>query len=290
MSRVKLVKKEDDASKKENYYDNKLSIKNIIKTREFIVGIITLIQLIGLLLYNTKIGENWEWLGYSNVNIVGIISLAIICYGYSYYSSKQWLGLFILTLNLCIVTLYQIIYGATLTEAISSNNMELIICILGIIIMVSNVAIIKNKLKKNIKNNTDKKSKNTIKIEDINIKNLYNNPISVKWYYKLMIYCFMFTTFMFTYANSNLPAVDSPFLKTILLLQTMLPTYIIIAYITFTDLTVHVLIIYNIIYVVAGAVIIKYTGFSLYVLLNLIMMTLMIRFNIKEYKIKSSRI
>lgn len=236
--------------------------KNYTVRNKFLNHSVVLLMLLvlELILYGLSFVTDWRWLGTERSSIIGIVTFALTTYGYSFYSNKQWLGISLITTSLAILTINYMIYGDSLGDAVLRNNMDLPICLIGITIMIIN-SIIKHK----------------------RIREIYNKPVKVEKIYKFIVYSFMFSVFVYSYATSNLVTVTNTFLKTMVILQSILPTYIIISYITFTDITLPVMIIYNIVYIIAGLVVINYTGFSLYIVLNIIMLTLMIWYNIYKY-------
>lgn len=250
---------------------------NKLKDLNLIRKVIILVTLLELLLYSVEYIFKLNIIGEIN-NISHIISpmtFGFLMLSYSYYFDNTFKGIVFMLLSVVVNGLTNLISGNDLNTSIDMLGADLPLVVLGMIIMVV-VGMYK-----------DSKNKTKTKLVDA-----FCTPNKTKLLYKAMAYCTIFTVFTHIYNNFDFNTITDTSLKSLLTLQSILPTFIILAYITLTDIGYPIIILYNIVYTVASVLVIEYVGVNIILIINMILFMIVSGYLVqkhKEYKSKNER-
>ena len=212
---------------------NKLieNIKSINKIRKALI-IVMLIQMITV---GTAYTCNIEMLTKTDrlLDLINPIVFTLVMLAYSYYIDNQFKGIICMTLAMGVNLIKYLCDGHNLYDSFALCGFELPLSLMGIILMLI-ISMYKDPKTK------DRKS----------LVERFSSPKYVKTLYKLMVYCTLFSVFVTVFNNNNFQGVTNIELKTLVILQALLPTFIMIGYITLTDIAYPIMIFYNIVYVV----------------------------------------
>ena len=219
----------------------KEQIKNIDLIRKTII--IFLIVEISLFLISYFTQNNILFKTESFLDIFSPIVFTLIMLGYSYYIDSQFHGIIYMALAMMTNLAGYMLYGYNLDDSLALSGFELPLAIFGLIIMLV-FSMYKDSKKKEL----------------IPMKERFKAPRYVKLLYKLMVYCTMFSIFVVVFNNNEFQGLTNIELKTLMILQSVLPTFIMLGYITFTDVALPVMIFYNLIYLGMGVLVTSYIG------------------------------
>ena len=170
-------------------------------------------------------------------SIINPIITMFLMLAYINMFSETYKGVIELFIMNIVTTVYFLIQGCTLNEAITYTGSDLPISVLGLCIMEVVPIIAKNKQ---------------------STKERFSKPKYVKPFYKIMAYSVMFSVLMVIYRTTDFGVIKSTELKLVLALEIVLPTLITISYITFTDIGFWLVMILNTITIVTTGISIQY--------------------------------
>lgn len=197
----------------------------------------------------------------SILNVLSPIMFGLIMIAYSFSKEKMYAGVIMMAAIMSSTVLIYLILGCSLQESVQITGLELHISIIGVIIMTAVLLYKRHKLKK----------KDTKLNKQLELKDLFSEHKRTKFAYKFIAYNLMFTALVIEFKNNEyLMFIDNYYLKSLVVLQATLPLFIMIAYITFTDLAKQLIVIYSIVYAVISITALIYTEMNIFVIFNLI--------------------
>lgn len=242
----------------------KEKIKNIDLIRKTII--IFLIAEISLFLTSYFTQNSILFKTESFLDIFSPIVFTLIMLGYSYYIDSQFHGIIYMALAMLTNLVGYMLYGYNLDNSLALSGFELPLAIFGLIIMLVFSMYKESKQK-----------------ELIPMKERFKAPRHVKLLYKLMVYCTMFSIFVVVFNNNEFQGLTNIELKTLLILQSVLPTFIMLGYITFTDVAFPVMVFYNLIYLVMGVLVTSYIGVEVMNILYMLEFTVVMGYVSSRY-------
>ena len=195
------------------------------------------------------------------------IVFTLVMISYSYYLDNQFKGICCMAFAMLVNLIGYILNGYDIYDSFALCGFELPLSILGIIIMLT-LSMYKD-------------SKNKI---NVTLTERFKEPKHVKLLYRAMVYCTMFSIFVVVFNNNNLNGISNIELKTLMILQSVLPTFIMMGYITLTDVAYYIMILYNIVYGIITVLVSMYIGIEIMNIIYVIEFTLVIAYLATDYK------
>lgn len=177
-------------------------------------------------------------------SILNTMIFTLTMLSYYNYNKAMYKGVYELCISELLVLLSYIITGQSLMTSIAAVGVTLPISIIGVAIVILIPTISRSREKA-------RATKDCVEAVKITAKDKLSSAIKIKGAYKFIIICTLITIFVNMYNNSHLDSITNKTLKTVLVLEYLLPELIALAYITFTDITFGLIIAYYIVYVVA---------------------------------------
>jgi hypothetical protein len=240
----------------------KKAVKDLAPVRKFIIAY----MIVAALLYLFKALTAMDHIVDADypLDAMNIVIFGMILISYSYYFDNTFKGIVTMTVAMVINNLTYMAWGYSFSESLQLCGSETLPAMLGIVIMLLGSII------------SDRKT--PAGQEKKKFVDLYDKPKRVKVLYKAMVYCIMFSIFVTVYKSEDLSSVTNAWLKTLMVLQVVLPSMIILGYITLTDIAFPLMVLYNIVYVAITITIFNYVDFTLVTLLNAVALTLTIAY------------
>lgn len=216
------------------------TVRNYDKQLKLAVIIITILEIAINILSINNVEFVTNTLNVKCTDICSIINPIITMFlmlAYINMFSETYKGVIELFIMNIVTTVYFLIQGCTLNEAITYTGSDLPISVLGLCIMEVVPIIAKNKQ---------------------STKERFSKPKYVKPFYKIMVYSIMFSVLMVIYRTTDFGVIKSTELKLVLALEIVLPTLVTLSYITFTDIGFWLVMILNTITIVTTGISIQY--------------------------------
>lgn len=240
-------------------------MKNIDSTRKSILILMVIHIILYVLAYFTKL--NFIGVVTKPIEILAPVVFTLVMLCYSFYLDNTYYGLISMTIAMTLNIFIYMVLGNSFYESINLAGAEFTLAIAGLVIILF-ISIFKT-------------SKNK---ENEKLSEMFKEPKHVTLLYRAMMYCTVFSVFIYIYNNNSLNTASVGWLGVLTVLQAILPVFIMIGYITFTDVAYLLILTYSIVYGIITFLAFKYINPNLINVVNILEFAIVIEHLSRRYK------